>query len=70
MGASAWLPGLFAPAVFDPIGASTYETSLQLLAPRGCLINFGELSGPVSTMNLHQLFARPAFLDVYRPDGL
>src|SRR5215472_3446780 len=26
-------------AVFDPIGASTYETSLQLLAPRGCLIN-------------------------------
>jgi NADPH2:quinone reductase len=25
-------------AVFDPIGAHTYETSLQLLAPRGCLI--------------------------------
>jgi NADPH2:quinone reductase len=33
-------------AVFDPIGAPTYETSLQLLSPRGCLINYGELSGP------------------------
>jgi NADPH2:quinone reductase len=52
-------------AVFDPIGAPTYETSLQLLAPRGCLINYGELSGPVSPVNLHQLFPASAFVTKY-----
>jgi NADPH2:quinone reductase len=49
-------------AVFDPIGASTCETSLQLLAPRGCLINYGELSGPVPAINLHQLFSGSLFV--------
>jgi NADPH2:quinone reductase len=52
-------------AVFDPIGASTYETSLQLLAPRGCLINYGELSGPAPAMNLHQLFPGSLFVTKY-----
>jgi NADPH2:quinone reductase len=52
-------------AVFDPIGASTYETSLQLLAPRGCLINYGELSGPAPTINLHQLFSGSLFATKY-----
>jgi NADPH2:quinone reductase len=52
-------------AVFDPIGASTYETSLQLLAPRGCLITYGELSGPPPAMNLHQLFSRSLFVTKY-----
>jgi NADPH2:quinone reductase len=52
-------------AVFDPIGASTFETSLQLLAPRGCLINYGELSGPVPAINLHQLFSGSFFLTKY-----
>jgi NADPH:quinone reductase len=52
-------------AVFDPIGASTYEISLQLLAPRGCLINYGELSGPVPPINLHQLFPRSVFVTKY-----
>src|SRR5215467_9702118 len=52
-------------AVFDPIGASTYETSLQLLAPRGCLINYGELSGPVPDINLHQLFPGSVFVTKY-----
>ena len=42
----AYTGGCGVAAVFDPIGAPTYETSLQLLAPRGCLINYGELSGP------------------------
>ena len=38
-------------AVFDPIGSATYETSLRLLAPRGCLINYGEfpVRRPMST---------------------
>ena len=52
-------------AVFDPIGASTYETSLQLLAPRGCLISYGELSGPAPAMNFHQLFAGSLFVTKY-----
>jgi NADPH2:quinone reductase len=52
-------------AVFDPIGASTCETSLQLLAPRGCLINYGELSGPAPAMNLHQLFSGSLFVTKY-----
>jgi NADPH2:quinone reductase len=52
-------------AVFDPIGAPTYETSLQLLAPRGCLINYGELSGPVPDINLHALFPGSTFVTKY-----
>jgi NADPH2:quinone reductase len=52
-------------AVFDPIGASTYETSLQLLAPRGCLINYGELTGPAPAINLHQLFSGSLFVTKY-----
>jgi NADPH:quinone reductase len=52
-------------AVFDPVGASTYETSLQLLSPRGCLINYGELSGPAPAINLHQLFSGSFFVTKY-----
>jgi NADPH2:quinone reductase len=52
-------------AVFDPIGAPTYEISLQLLAPRGCLINYGELSGPAPAINLHQLFPGSVFVTKY-----
>jgi NADPH2:quinone reductase len=52
-------------AVFDPIGALTYETSLQLLAPRGCLVNYGELSGPVPAINIHQLFPSSVFVTKY-----
>jgi NADPH2:quinone reductase len=52
-------------AVFDPIGAPTFETSLQMLAPRGCLINYGELGGPVPAINLHRLFAGSLFVTKY-----
>jgi NADPH:quinone reductase len=51
--------------VFDPIGAATFETSLQMLAPRGCLINYGELSGPTPAINLHQLFPNSIFVTKY-----
>ena len=51
--------------MFDPIGVQTFETSLQLLAPRGCLINYGELSGPVPAVNLHQLFPNSVFVTKY-----
>jgi NADPH:quinone reductase len=61
----AYTSGRGVAAVFDPIGASTYETSLQLLAPRGCLINYGELSGPAPAINLHQLFSGSFFVTKY-----
>ena len=57
--------GRGAAAVFDPIGGATYETSLQLLARRGCLVNYGELSGPVPDVNLHRLFAGSLFVTKY-----
>jgi NADPH2:quinone reductase len=57
--------GRGATVVFDPIGAGTFETSLQLLAPRGCLINYGELSGPVPSLNLHRLFPNSIFVTKY-----
>jgi NADPH:quinone reductase len=52
-------------AVFDPIGAPTLETSLRMLAARGCLINYGELHGPAPAVDLHQLFSRSAFVTKY-----
>jgi len=52
-------------AVFDPIGASTWEISLDLLAPRGCMISYGELSGPVPALDLHQLFRKSIFVTKY-----
>jgi NADPH2:quinone reductase len=61
----AYTGGRGVAAVFDPIGASTYETSLQLLAPRGCLINYGELSGSAPAINLHQLFSGSLFVTKY-----
>lgn len=57
--------GRGAAAVFDPVGTDTFETSLQLLAPRGCLINYGELTGPVPAVDLHQLFPGSVFLTKY-----
>jgi NADPH2:quinone reductase len=61
----AYTGGRGVAAAFDPIGAATFETSLQLLAPRGCLINYGELSGPVPDVNLHQLFPGSLFVTKY-----
>lgn len=57
--------GLGAGAVFDPMGAETFETSLRLLASRGCLISYGELSGTVPAINLHQLFSGSVFVTKY-----
>jgi len=54
--------GCGAAAVYDPVGSSTFDTSLQMLAPRGCLINYGELSGPPPAINLHTLFERNLFV--------
>jgi NADPH2:quinone reductase len=55
-------------AVFDPIGAATYTTSLSLLAPRGCLVNYGQLSGELPPVDLHELMkAGSCFVTKYGP---
>ena len=61
----AYTGGRGAAAVFDPIGAPTYETSLQLLEPRGCLINYGELAGAAPDIHLHDLFPGSVFVTKY-----
>ena len=33
--------------VYDAVGAATFEKSLNCLRPRGCLVFFGNASGPV-----------------------
>ncbi|WP_312114926.1 zinc-binding dehydrogenase [Brevibacillus reuszeri] len=58
-------------AVFDPVGSETFQTSLQLLAPRGCLINYGQLSGELPTIDLKQLMlAGSVFVTKYGPGGI
>lgn len=55
-------------AVFDPVGAATYETSLRLLAPRGYLVNYGQLSGALPAVDLEQLMeAGSVFVTKYGP---
>lgn len=39
------------PAVYDSVGAATFEGSLDSLAPRGVLVSFGNASGPVPPFN-------------------
>src|SRR5262245_35592118 len=60
--------GCGAAAVFDPAGAATYETSLRLLAPRGYLVNYGQLSGALPDIDLGQLMeAGSIFVTKYGP---
>jgi NADPH2:quinone reductase len=55
-------------AVFDPVGAATYSTNLRLLAPRGCLINYGQLSGALPAIELADLMdAGSVFVTKYGP---
>jgi NADPH:quinone reductase len=61
----AFTDGRGVAAVFDPIGALTYETSLRVLAPRGCLINYGELSGRMPDVDVRRLFRESLFVTKY-----
>lgn len=54
------------PVVYDSIGQSTWETSLDCVAPRGLLVSFGNASGPVTNVNLGTL-AQKGSLFVTRP---
>ncbi|WP_042884547.1 quinone oxidoreductase family protein [Cupriavidus necator] len=43
------------PAVYDSIGADTFQGSLDCLAPRGTMVSFGNASGPVPPFDLSVL---------------
>lgn len=47
--------GRGARVVFDSIGRDTFDTSLASLARRGCLVVFGQSSGPVQPFDLARL---------------
>jgi NADPH2:quinone reductase len=60
--------GRGADAVFDPVGAAIYETNLHLLAPRGYLVNYGQLSGGLPAIDLGRLMdAGSVFVTKYGP---
>jgi NADPH2:quinone reductase len=44
-----------APVVFDSVGRDTFDDSLGSLAKRGCLVLFGQSSGPVPPFDLSRL---------------
>jgi NADPH2:quinone reductase len=52
--------------VYDSVGVTTFEKSLNCLRPRGCLALFGQSSGPVPTFDLGKL-ATMGSLFVTRP---
>ncbi|TQS43221.1 quinone oxidoreductase family protein [Cryptosporangium phraense] len=65
--------GAGVPVVYDPIGAATFEMSLAALRPRGLLVSFGAISGPVTGVDLSALegslsVVRPRLAD-YLPDA-
>jgi len=52
--------------VYDSVGKSTWEGTLECLRPRGLIVSFGNASGPVAPVNLGILSAKGS-LYVTRP---
>jgi NADPH2:quinone reductase len=54
------------PVVYDSVGKTTWEGSLDCLQPRGLMVSFGNASGPVPPVNLGILSSKGS-LYVTRP---
>ena len=54
------------PVVYDSVGKTTWEGTLDCLRPRGLIVSFGNASGPVAPVNLGILSAKGS-LYVTRP---
>ena len=54
------------PVVYDSVGQSTWEISLDCVAKRGLLVSFGNASGPVTGVDLG-ILAKKGALYVTRP---
>jgi NADPH2:quinone reductase len=58
--------GAMLPVVYDGVGAATFATSLDCLAPRGLMVSFGNASGPPPAFDLQELSVRGS-LFITRP---
>ena len=58
--------GAGVPIVYDSVGASTFDRSLDCLSPRGLLVSFGNASGPVRGLDLGVLALKGSLM-VTRP---
>ncbi len=58
--------GAKVPVVFDGVGASTWESSLDSLQVRGLMVSYGNASGPVTGINLG-ILTQKGSLFVTRP---
>lgn len=58
--------GAMLPVVYDGVGKSTWEPSLNCLKRRGLMVSFGNASGPVTDVNLG-ILASKGSLFVTRP---
>jgi NADPH2:quinone reductase len=54
------------PVVYDSVGKTTWEGSLDCLQPRGLMVSFGNASGPVPPVNLG-ILSQKGSLYVTRP---
>jgi NADPH2:quinone reductase len=54
------------PVVYDSVGRSTFEKSLEVLRPRGLMVLYGAASGPVPAFDLIRL-SRMGSLYITRP---
>jgi NADPH2:quinone reductase len=54
------------PVVYDSIGSTTFEKSLDCLRPRGLMVSFGQAAGPIPPVNLG-IFAQKGSLFFTRP---
>jgi len=63
---AALTKGAKVPVVYDGVGKSTWEGSLDCLQPRGLMVSFGNASGAVTGVNLGILAAKGS-LFVTRP---
>jgi NADPH2:quinone reductase len=64
--ASAITGGKKLPVVYDAVGKTTWDGSLDCLRPRGLMVSFGNASGPVPPVNLGILSTKGS-LYVTRP---
>ncbi len=58
--------GAGVPVVYDSVGKSTFEGSLDCLAPFGLMVTFGNASGPIPPVNMLELNRRGS-LFITRP---
>jgi len=50
--------GVGVPVVYDSVGRDTFDGSLDCLRPLGLMVTFGQSSGPVPPLAVHELTAR------------